>query len=70
MDPADVDGAAPFELSEFERMTPTEVVAFERRVLASCCPEVLRDAERPHYERADEFRCPEWLSADGRAGGR
>jgi hypothetical protein len=63
VDPADADGATPFELSEFERMTPTEVVAFERRVLASCCPEVLRDAERPAYETADRFRCPDWLSS-------
>ena len=63
VDPADVDGATPFDLSEFEQMTPTEVLAFERRVLASCCPEVLREAGPPDYETADRFRCPDWLSA-------
>ncbi len=70
VDPADVDGATPFELSEFERMSPTEVLAFERRVLASCCPEVLRGSGPPDYETAARFRCPDWLSAEGRADGR
>jgi len=70
VDPADVDGATPFELSEFERMSPTEVLAFERRVLASCCPEVLRGSGPPDYETAARFRCPDWLSAEGRIDGR
>jgi hypothetical protein len=70
VDPADVDGATPFELSEFERMTPTEVLAFERRVLASCCPEVLRGTGAPRYDTAPQFKCPEWLRADGMIDGR
>ena len=44
-------------------MTPAEVTAFERRVLASCCPEVLRGAEPPTYDTAAQFRCRDWLKA-------
>jgi len=63
VDDVDVRGAAPFDLTEFERMTPAEVMAFERRVLASCCPEVLRDAGPPAYDTASQFRCADWLRA-------
>ena len=63
VDDADVQRASAFELEEFERMTPAEVMAFERRVLTSCCPEVLRDAGPPTYESAAQFRCPDWLKA-------
>jgi hypothetical protein len=63
VDDADVQSASAFDLREFERMTPAEVVAFERRVLESCCPEVLRDAGPPTYETASQFRCPDWLKA-------
>ncbi len=63
VDPADVDGATMFELAEYERMTPAEVFAFERRVLSSCCPEVLRGAGPPGYDSADQFKCPDWLRA-------
>lgn len=52
VDDADVQSASAFDLGEFERMTPAEVAAFERRVLASCCPEVLRGAGPPTYEAA------------------
>jgi hypothetical protein len=64
VDAEDVDAATAFELSEFERMTPAEVTAFERRVLASCCPEVLRGEGSPGYDTAPEFQCPDWLRAD------
>jgi hypothetical protein len=63
VDPTDVAGATIFEPAEFERMTPAEVLAFERRVLASCCPEVLRGTEPPSYDSADQFKCPDWLRA-------
>src|SRR5690606_22342421 len=59
VDEADVRAAERFDLGEFERMKPAEVMAFERRVLASCCPEVLRDAGPPAYDSADRFRCPD-----------
>jgi hypothetical protein len=52
VDGEDVARATAFERAEFERMTPTEVVAFERRVLASCCPEVLRGGGPPRYDTA------------------
>ncbi len=70
VDPADVDAATPFELAEFERMTPVEVLAFERRVLASCCPEVLRGRDAPDYDTAPRFRCPDWLRAEGQTDRR
>ncbi len=63
VDDADVQQASTFELEEFERMTPAEVMAFERRVLTSCCPEVLRGAGPPTYDNAPQFRCPDWLKA-------
>ena len=63
VDDADVEGSSPFDLREFERMTPQEVTAFERGVLASCCPEVLRDAGPPNYDTAAQFKCPDWLKA-------
>ena len=66
VDPADVEAATPFELAEFERMAPKDVLAFERRVLQSCCPEVLRGDDAPDYDAAARFRCPDWLKAEGR----
>jgi hypothetical protein len=46
----------------FERMSPEEADAYERRVLAACCPEVgfHRDGS-PAYGRHQLFTCPEWL---------
>lgn len=61
VDDADVQGSSPFDLRAFEHMTPQEVTAFERGVLASCCPEVLRDGGPPKYDTASQFRCPDWL---------
>jgi hypothetical protein len=63
VDGEELDEAATFELAEFERMTPAEVTEFERRVLASCCPEVLRHAGPPSYDTASRFKCPDWLRA-------
>jgi hypothetical protein len=63
VDDEDVRSASAFDLEEFERMTPQEVTAFERRVLASCCPEVLRGAGPPTYDTASQFTCPDWLKA-------
>ena len=63
VDDADVQSASAFDVGEFERMTPPEVSAFERRVLASCCPEALRGAGPPAYDTASQFRCPDWLKA-------
>jgi len=63
VDDADVQSSSKFDLGEFERMTPAEVTAFEHRVLASCCPEVLRGAGPPTYDTARQFRCPDWLKA-------
>jgi hypothetical protein len=52
----------PFEPDEFERMTAQEADDYERRVLATCCPEIgfHRDG-RPDYERLQQFTCPVWL---------
>ena len=52
----------PFDPDEFERMTPQQADEYERRVLASCCPEIgfHRDG-RPDYERLSRFKCPVWL---------
>jgi hypothetical protein len=52
----------PFDPDEFERMTPQQADEYERRVLASCCPEIgfHRDG-RPDYERLPQFKCPTWL---------
>jgi len=52
----------PFDPDEFERMTPQQADEYERRVLASCCPEVgfHRDG-RPDYARLKRFTCPAWL---------
>ena len=52
----------PFDPDEFERMTPQQADEYERRVLASCCPEIgfHRDG-RPDYERLRQFKCPVWL---------
>jgi hypothetical protein len=61
VDDADVQSASTFDPREFGRMTPAEVTAYERRVLASCCPEVLRGAGPPTYDTAPQFRCPDWL---------
>jgi hypothetical protein len=63
VDDADVQSASAFDSRESERMTPQEVTAFERRVLASCCPEVLRAAGPPMYDTASQFRCPDGLKA-------
>jgi hypothetical protein len=63
VDDEDVQSASAFDVEAFERMTPPEVSAFERRVLASCCPEALRDAGPPAYDTASQFRCPDWLKA-------
>ncbi len=60
-DDDDVEGSSPFDLRAFEHMTPQEVTAFERSVLASCCPGVLRDGGAPKYDTASQFRCPDWL---------
>jgi hypothetical protein len=52
----------PFDPDEFERMTPQQADDYERRVLATCCPEIgfHRDG-RPDYERLQQFKCPVWL---------
>lgn len=52
----------PFNPDEFERMTPEEADEYERRVLATCCPEIgfHRDG-RPDYARLEQFKCPVWL---------
>ena len=52
----------PFDPDEFERMTPQQADEYERRVLATCCPEIgfHRDG-RPDYERLPQFKCPVWL---------
>ena len=46
-------------------MTPAEADEYERRVLATCCPEIgfHRDG-RPNYARLQQFRCPVWLRPD------
>jgi hypothetical protein len=51
-----------FDPDEFVRMTPDQANAYERRVLAECCPEVgfHRDG-RPDYARLSRFECPAWL---------
>jgi hypothetical protein len=51
-----------FDPDEFERMSPAEADAYERRVLAACCPEVgfHRDGS-PDYSRQALFKCPVWL---------
>ncbi len=61
VDDADIQRSSPFDLRAFEHMTPQDVTAFERGVLASCCPEVLRDGGPPKYDTASQFRCPDWL---------
>jgi hypothetical protein len=57
----------PFDPDEFERMTPQQADEYERRVLATCCPEIgfHRDG-RPDYERLAQFKCPTWLRPSGR----
>jgi hypothetical protein len=52
----------PFDPDEFERMSPEQADEFERRLLASCCPEVgfHRDGT-PDYARLQQFKCPTWL---------
>jgi hypothetical protein len=62
VDDADVKRSTAFDLQEFEHMTPEQVTAFERGVLASCCPEVLRDGGPPKYDTASQFKCPDWLT--------
>ena len=55
----------PFDPDEFEHMTPEQADEYERRVLATCCPEVgfHRDG-RPDYARLERFKCPAWLRPD------
>jgi hypothetical protein len=55
----------PFDPDEFEQMTPQQADEYERRVLASCCPEIgfHRDG-RPDYQRLERFKCPTWLRPD------
>ena len=50
----------PFDPDEFERMSPEDADAYERRVLATCCREVgfHRDGQ-PDYGQL--FTCPRWL---------
>jgi hypothetical protein len=52
----------PFDPNDFERMPPAEADAYERQVLANCCPELgfHRDGT-PDYSRQERFRCPAWL---------
>jgi hypothetical protein len=54
----------PFDPDEFERMTPQQADDYERRVLATCCPEIgfHRDG-RPDYGPLQQFTCPVWLRA-------
>jgi hypothetical protein len=49
----------PFDPDEFERMTPQHADEYERRVLATYCPEIgfHRDG-RPDYEPLRQFTCP------------
>jgi hypothetical protein len=45
----------PFDPDEFERMTPEEADEYERRVLATCCPEVgFRRDGRLDYARLQQ----------------
>lgn len=56
--------APSFDPAEFERMTPEEASAYERKILAECCPEVgLHRDGTPDYERHPVFTCPSWLRA-------
>lgn len=51
-----------FSPDEFETMTADEARAYERRVLAACCPEVgLHRDGTPDYERHAGFQCPPWI---------
>jgi hypothetical protein len=52
----------PFDPDEFERMSPQQADEYERRVLATCCPEVEfhRDS-RPDYTSDKLFSWPRWL---------
>jgi hypothetical protein len=63
VDDADVKSASASDVEEFGRMRPLEVSAFECRVLASCCPEVLRGTGLPAYETASQFRYPDRLKS-------
>jgi hypothetical protein len=54
--------AMAFEPDAFARMTPDEAIAYERRVLGTCCPEVgLHHDGTPDYSKAAAFQCPAWL---------
>jgi hypothetical protein len=51
-----------FDPEAFERMSRDEADEYERRVLASCCPEVgLHRNDRPDYASQALFQCPSWL---------
>jgi hypothetical protein len=56
-------GRAPeFNPERFAKMSHEEAEAFERHVLAECCPEVgLHRDGTPDYSRATAFECPAWL---------
>jgi hypothetical protein len=51
-----------FDPEAFERMSRNEADEYERRVLASCCPEIgFHHDGRPDYARQALFQCPAWL---------
>jgi len=51
-----------FDPEAFERMSRDEADEYERRVLASCCPEVgFHRDRRPDYASHAMFQCPSWL---------
>lgn len=51
-----------FTPGEFERMSTDDVARYERKVLTTCCPEVLLRDGTPEYGDAATFRCPDWLA--------
>jgi hypothetical protein len=63
VDDDDLQAASDFDAAAFEKMSSAEAVAFERRVLANCCPEVLSGPGSPMYDRVPQFQCPDWLKA-------
>lgn len=63
VDDDDLQAASDFDAAAFDKMTSAEAVAFERRVLATCCPEVLGGPGSPMYDRVPQFQCPDWLKA-------
>lgn len=63
VDDEDVQNASDFDPDAYEQMTPQEALEFEYRVLATCCPEVVRGAGPPKYDDSTRFQCPDWLKA-------